>query len=196
MERTCTRSIKFAKIVKNIILGDNNFCQDSCNNSCDDKSNEDDFSQLTYGDNCGSCIPDVYIDSIEFVEGANGTISYSGCKDSKPNISQKEFSIRIPCSVSAFIVKVNVEYRESNVKVHWWIDLKTRQAIPLSLVKDGKNPCINSCFKNTSATVLACNSHILPCHYPNNKSNLIYTLTDKDSYVSPYNIYLFSSNIC
>lgn len=192
LERTCTRSVKFNKICKEIII-DNDVNATSSSKS-DDTNSE--FSELTYtGNSCNCRSVNVFLESIEFTEGASGSISYSGNLETKPDLSKSDFSVRIPCNVSAFIVKVTVCMGDSNVKAHWWIDLKVRTALPLSLVKNGKNPCLNGCYKNTSATVVACNSHVMPCHFNKNKSNLYYTLTDKDTYVSPYNIYLFSSNV-
>ena len=194
LERIATRSIKFSKISKEIIV-------DCLTRNV--SSNKSEFSDSTYS-NIESCNDsckdynkaDIYIDSIEFTEGGTGTLNYAGQMDTKPNLSKSDFSIRIPCKISAFIVKITVVYDSDILKTHWLIDLKTRTAIPLSFLKNGSNPNISGNFRNTSATVFACNTHVMPCQYLKNNSNLYQSLSDTDSYVSPYIIYLFSSNIC
>ena len=182
MDRICTRSIKFCKINKDIIIGGKSFyeCNEQCN--CEE-------SKCNIDEN-------IYITSIEFTEGYKGFINYP--KENQPNIGKKDFYLRIPCKVSGFIVTVNnmCNNNDDLMTSQWLIDLKLRSAIALSIVTNNSNPCIDDCFKNTSATVFACNSHILPCKLCINQSNLYNTLTDKDSYVSPYHICLFSSNVC
>lgn len=171
ISRSCTRSITFKKINKDIVIGD--ICYEICN---DNPAN-------------------VLIDSIEFVDGNRGNIDYTGCNSCKPNLAICDFSLKIPCHVSAFIVKISINTKKNCVRAHWWIDLKIRCAVALSIVQDGVNPDYCSCFKNTSAGVVACNKHPLPSLCVNN-SNLKTTLTDKDTIVCPYNICLFSSNCC
>ena len=171
MNRLSVRTIKFCQIDRNIIIGESE------------------------GTSCGNEVPIVFLDNIEFTEGVTGKIDYSGCNSNKPNLTASDFCIKIPCMVSAFIVRVSVSLGDSYLKAHWWIDLKLRQALALSIIRDGLNPCYSCCFQNTSAMVIACNKHILPNINNNNNSNLRLTLTDKDTVVAPYNICLFSSNI-
>ena len=201
LERIATRSIKFSKIFKEIIIDSDTQKTGLASSTKSDISSE--FSDLTYSntqsckESCKEiCKAQVYIDSIEFTEGGTGTLNYAGNVDTKPDLSKSDFSIRIPCKISAFIVKTTVISASAVVKAHWLIDLKTRTALPLSFLKNGSNPNISGYFRNTSATIMACNTHVMPCQYLKNNSNLYQSITDTDSYVSPYIVYLFSSNIC
>lgn len=167
--RISTRPIKFCQIKNPIIIAESGNCE---------------------------IIPDVFIDCIEFTEGSNGCISYHGDPDTRPNLKCDDFSIKIPCLVTSFIVRISVEYDNSTILVHWLVDLKIKSIVAMSIVKDCGNPDCDSIFKNTSAVVF---SNPIPNNIFNYNpgecsSNLRNVIDDKDTYVSPYNIYLFTCN--
>lgn len=95
----------------------------------------------------------VYIDSINFTEGGGGTIDYGGDPEHKPNLCQKHFYLKIPHTVTKFIIRTSILGTSYDGKAHWMIDLKSKFGVALSFVSGNSNPSNTEDFKNSSVLV-------------------------------------------
>ena len=138
---------------------------------------------------------DIFIKNIEFQDGTFGNINYGENEVFLPNLKLDNFMLTIPCYITSFIVKIQVENKNEKCLIHWLVDLKIKQLLPLSFVKDNKNPKICSKYSNTSGFVIEeCVPKNIYRYIERDESNLLNIFNKKDNYISPFTIYLFTAN--